>query len=187
MRDGARVGHLGRIIEHRWALVPVGLLAMAVAAAVLVVTFVVGERGATAAEPDYYRKGAAWDDWKRQVAENGVLRWTVTPDVVAAHGGNGLARLELHVVDKHSIPLEGAVVRAEVIPIGDADGRAALLLAESAPGTYGADLPVRVGGLWEIRSTVEWKGQRYCDRVRRNVSFGAARVLPAGAAKGGPG
>lgn len=167
-------GPVPSIVRNRWALVPVGMLAATVVGAVLVVTLAVNDRGATAAEPDYYRKATAWDEWKEQLARNGALRWVVTPEFVPAAGGSGLARLELTVADKHGVPIEHAVVRAEIVPIRDADARVGLALTEGAAGRYGADVPLRTGGLWEIRATVEWKGQRYADRIRRSVRFGSA-------------
>lgn len=158
--------------RNRWAFVPAAMLSCTIVGAVLVVTLAVNDRGATAAEPDYYRKATAWDRWKEQLARNGALRWVVTPEFVPAAGGTGLARLELSVADKHAVPIEHAVVRAEVVPIRDADSRVDLALPEVSPGRYGADVPLRLGGLWEIRTTVEWKGQRYVDRVRRSLDFG---------------
>ncbi|MEI6474207.1 MAG: FixH family protein [Planctomycetota bacterium] len=159
------------LLANRWAFVPVIMLSTVVAAAVLVVLFAVNERGATAAEPDYYRKGAAWDDWKRQLALNGVLRWVVTPSIVPSTSATGLARLELTVADRHGMPIEGAVVRADVIPILDGDARVTLTLTHDGSGRYSAELPLRIGGQWEIRSTIEWRGNRFCDRVRRTVEF----------------
>ena len=159
--------------QSRWAFVPVLLMSGTVVGAAIAVTVAVSERGALAAEPDYYRRGAAYDDWKRQVAANGALRWVVTPEVVPARVGTG-ARLELSVADKHGIALEGAAVRAEVVPIVDADARCAVTLPESSPGIYAADVPLRIGGQWEIRATVEWKGRTWSDRMRRSVTFRAA-------------
>jgi hypothetical protein len=182
MATADRTGLVRTAIENRWAFVPVGILAATVAFAVFVVVFLVNGRGATAAEPDYYRKGVAWDEWRRQEAENGTLRWVVTPSFGASPAGTGLVHLTLAVADKNAVPIVGAAVRAEVIPIADADRRVEVACAESGPGAYGVDVPLRAAGLWEIRTTVEWKGHRYCDRVRRQVAFGPRS---AGAAAGG--
>jgi hypothetical protein len=162
------------LIENRWAFVPVVMMLGTVVGAVVVVTVAVMDRSALATEPDYYRRGAAYDAWKRQVAANGALRWVVTPAIVPARSGTG-ARLELSVADKHGIPIAGAAVRAEVIPIRDADARCDVTLAETSPGRYGVDVPMRVGGQWEIRATVDWKGMTWSDRMRRSVTFGPQR------------
>lgn len=167
-------GAMAAVARNRWAFVPIAMIGATVVGAVLVVTMAVNDRGATAAEPDYYRKAVAWDEWKEQLARNGSLRWVVTPELAPASGGSGLARLELSVADKHGVPIERASVRAEVIPIRDADARIQLLMAEGAPGRYGADVPLRVSGQWEIRTTVEWKGQTYVDHFRRSLRFGRA-------------
>ncbi len=171
---------LRSLLRNRWAFVPVFMLAAVVTAAVLVVTLAVNDRGATAAEPDYYRKGAAWDEWKKQLAMNGVLRWVVTPNVVASQTEAGLARLQLSVADKHGMPIEGAAVHAAVIPILDGDARVELVLTHVGAGQYSAELPIRIGGQWEIRSTVEWHGSRFCDRVRRTVEFQSQHAAGSG-------
>ena len=47
-------------------------------------------------------------------------------------------------------------------------------------GQYSAELPIRIGGQWEIRSTVEWHGSRFCDRVRRTVEFQSQHAAESG-------
>ena len=61
-----------KFLENRWALVPVVMLSCTVIGATAMVTLALGDGSATAAEPDSYRKGAAWDETNRQIAENGI-------------------------------------------------------------------------------------------------------------------
>lgn len=159
------------IIANRWVLFPVAMIAGTVVFAVISVAIAVGD--GTAAEPDSYRKSVAWDAHRAQVAQNGLLGWVVTPTVTGGSGLDGAVLLRIAVADKHSVPIDGGRVVAEIVPIRDADRRATVELKEVAPGTYEAPCPVRVGGQWEIRTVVESRGMRYADRVRRFIEFGA--------------
>lgn len=158
------------IVANRWALFPVAMIAGTVVFAAISVAIAVGD--GTAAEPDSYRKSVAWDAHRAQVAQNGLLGWVLTPTVTGGGGVDGTVQLRIGVADKHSVPIDGGRVVAEVVPIRDADSRVTLVLAEVSPGMYEAACPVRVSGQWEIRTTVESRGMRYADRVRRFVEFG---------------
>jgi hypothetical protein len=168
-----------RWIENRWALVPVAMLSLTILAAATVVTVSFSDGNAIAAEPDSYRKGAAWDDTRRQLAQNGALGWVVTPSFVQGLGDPTLARLELSVKDKHGVSIEHAAVRAEIIPILAADSRVTLTLQETQGGHYGADVPLRVNGKWEVRATIESQQRTFADRFSRVLSF-ARRGAAAG-------
>ncbi|MCE9619653.1 MAG: FixH family protein [Planctomycetes bacterium] len=169
-----------RFIENRWAYVPVAMLSFTVTAAAVVVTLAFSDTNVTAAEPDYYRKAASWDDHKRQLAQNNALGWIVTPTIIPGTNDPTLARLELVVADKYGIGIEHASVQAEIIPILSANSRVTLNLPEGDGGHYGVDVPLRVNGQWEIRATVQSKGRLYTDDFRRHVSFGkpAAKNAP---------
>lgn len=169
------------LVANRWAFVPVALLAGTVTFAAFAVRLAITDRQANAVEPDYYRKAVAWDDWKRQQAENGALAWVVTPAFEASPTDARRPRLRIAVTDKHGIVLDGATVRAQVIPIRDPDSRVDVALAPDPDGAgWVADVPLRVGGQWEARVEVDWKGKHWADRFRRQVVFG--RPSPAGAA-----
>ena len=164
-----------RLIQNRWALVPVLMLSFTITAAIVILTFAFSDSNVTAVEPDYYRKALAWDDYRKQLAENGVLGWVVTSTFVAGQNDPTLARLELTVADKYGVNIEHARVRVECIPILAANSRISTALQEISAGHYAADVPLRVNGMWEIRATVEAKNHLYCDRFRRHLSFGKPR------------
>lgn len=165
------------LIENRWAFMPVALLAVSFAICATGVTIAVS--GADPAEPDYYRKGAQYDSFKAQVAQNGFLGWVVTSELVASTADPRLARLQVTVADKHGIVIDPAEVQVEVVPIRDATQRATVQLARVGDGRYAADVPVRIGGQWELRLTVDAKGKRYTDCFRRPVMFGPRKVQGA--------
>lgn len=158
------------LVENRWAFVPVGLLLLSVCICTLGVTLALAN-GDTA-EPDYYQKGAHYDDFKAQLRQNGVIGWVVTPELVASSKDPRLARLELTVADKHGIKIDPATVAVEVIPIRDATRRVNLTLDRVDAGVYAADVPLRSGGNWEFRVQVDALGKHYTDRFRRPVAFG---------------
>ena len=160
--------------ECRWAFVPPALLLATVSSAAIAVSLALRDAGGGASEPDSYRRGMLWDAWKEQQAQNGVLRWGLTPEVVPLPGGAG-AHVQVAVADKHAVPLEGAQVEVEVIPIRCADARVHAMLLEGAAGRYGASIALRDGGLWELRMKVEWNGHTYVDRVRRSVLMAQAQ------------
>ena len=163
------------IVANRWVLFPVAMIAGTVIFAAIAVAIAVGD--GTAAEPDSYRKSVAWDAHRAQVAQNGLLGWVVTPTVSGGGGMDGTVLLRIGVADKHAVPIDGGRVAAEVVPIRDADRRVMLELKEVSPGMYEAECPVRVSGQWEIRTTIESRGKRYADRVRRFVEFGAGGAV----------
>lgn len=167
---------LCRIIENRWAMVPVLMLSFTITAATVILTLSFADSNVTAVEPDYYRKALAWNDYRKQLAENGALGWVVTSTFVAGENDPALARLELVAADKYGVKIEHAVVRAEFIPILSADSRVELALEESSGGHYAIDVPLRVNGMWEIRITIQSKDRVYSDRFRRHISFGKQRA-----------
>ena len=167
------------IVANRWALVPVVLIVGTITFAAFAVRLAVNDRQANAVEPDYYRKAVAWDDWKRQQALNGALGWVVTPTFEASPADPRSPRLRLDIADKHAVPIVGAAVRAQVVPIRDPDARVDVQLVADPAGGYVADVPLRIGGQWEARVEVDWNGKHYADRFRRQVRF--ARGTSAGA------
>lgn len=161
-------------LERRWAVVPVAMLAATLAFAAVAVSMAVGQPGATAVEPDYYRRGLHYDDYRRQVEQNGLLRWVVTPALSASPADPRRARLEIAVADRHGVAITDAQVTAEVIPISNADRRVTLTLHEAGEGRYAADVPLRTGGQWEVRVEIRAGEQVFADRFRRQVRFAKA-------------
>ncbi len=158
---------MSAVLRNRWALFPVLMLTGSVGLGVVTVSAAMRSHGE--AEPDYYRKGAQWDRHRAQVARNGALAWNLTPAVVPAGDGNFVPVVRAAVTDKHGVPIEGAKVSLEVVPILAPDMRLSVTMPESAPGTYEAPCPLRVDGIWEMRFTVEAHGKVFADTVRRVV------------------
>lgn len=148
---------------NRWAFVPCLMLAGSVLGGVTLVTVSSSDVAGAASEPDSYRKGARWDEWKEQRVRNGTLRWSVTCDLERHHDGT---QVIVAVIDKHAVPIEGAEVTLELIPILTADSRLSVSARSIAPGRYAAHVPMCTAGQWEIRSTVRRGDAVYVDRAR---------------------
>lgn len=163
------------LLRNRWAFFPVVMLAGSLMLGVVTVSAALRSNGES--EPDYYRKGAAWEAHRAQLAQNGALAWTLTPTVRPAGEASIVSEVEVAVNDKYGVPIAAAEVAVEVVPIVHADARLSMRMHEVRPGVYVAPCPLRVEGVWELRFTVESRGRVYADAVRRVVHG----LMPGGA------
>lgn len=99
-------------------------------------------------EPDYYRKALAWDSTMAQSGRNLALDWRATARL------DPRGQLAVTLADRHGLPLAGARVTAEVIPIAHADRYRSVTLTEGEPGDFGVAIPLVYSGLHEIRLSV---------------------------------
>lgn len=151
-----------------WAWVPGVLLASWLGTQLLVLHSVLDDPS-FALEPDYYRKAVAWDAQRDLERESQALGWHADLFAEPAPRARGLAlRVELH--DTTGAPLVGAVVHAHAF----ANARAARVfeasLLETAAGSYTAEIPSSVLGLWEIRLEATRGNQRFAQALRVSVS-----------------
>lgn len=169
------------IIENRWALVPVAMLAGSVVLAVVTVRAALSGQGA-AVERRYYDEAVAWEEVQRQRASNDRLRWSITASFAPSPSDPRRPRIELAVGDKWDVPVAGAVVEVEAIPVKAVDLAADVELREASAGRYGGDLPVAVDGQWEFRVRVTRGEDRYEESFRRVLRFGPPRQDTGGEA-----
>ncbi|HKO90751.1 MAG TPA: FixH family protein [Polyangiaceae bacterium] len=163
-----------------WAWAPGVLLAALLGTQLTVLHFVLDDPS-FALEPDYYRKAVAWDRQRELERQSQALGWhaelAAQPALPAPPGSQpqpGLpARgLELRVQlrDAQQGPLGGAAVHVQAF----ANARAARVfeapLLETAPGTYTAEIPSRLLGLWEFRLEATRGAERFAEVLRQNVS-----------------
>lgn len=149
-----------------WPAAVIGALVVTVVANVLILMAANDPRHAVV-EPNYYQKAVAWDSTMAQEGRNETLGWTVAADLEAAAEG---ATLRARISDRASAPLSGARVTVEAIHNLDAGDRVRGALRETAAGEYEAALPLRLAGLWELRFTVERRGERFTAGLRRDLS-----------------
>jgi hypothetical protein len=66
-------------------------------------------------------------------------------------------------------PLLGAKVSTEALRNAEASRVLDARLEEVTPGVYEAKLPLRHGGIWELRLAIEAEGHRMTSVVRRDI------------------
>lgn len=167
------------IIARRWMFVPLVLLAGNVIFAFVAVRLALSDHG-TAAEPDAYRRALAWDESHAARTAGERLRWTISPSLTQAEDGE--MALELAIADKWSIPIDGAAVSVELIPVRAADLAVTRTCASIGEGIYGTRFPARISGQWEFRVRVERGSDRLEESFRRMI----ARTVPRVAAESAP-
>jgi len=163
-----------------WAWAP-GVLLAGLLGTQLTVLHSVLDDPSFALEPDYYRKAVAWDAQRELERQSQALGWHAaisaqpTPQAQPGSQPRGL-ELQLSLRDARGEPLRGAAVRVAAF----ANARAARVLEaallETAPGTYTAELPSRVLGLWEFRMQATRGADRFGEVLRQSVT--PAQVSP---------
>jgi len=151
-----------------WAWAP-GVLLATLLGTQLTVLHSVLDDPSFALEPDYYRKAVAWDARQQLQRESLALGWHTDLMAEPAPQLRGLAlRVQLH--EAQGGPLAGAAVRVQAF----ANARAArvfeAVLVETAPGTYSAEIPSSVLGLWEFRLEATRGADRFSEVLRQSVS-----------------
>jgi nitrogen fixation protein FixH len=157
-----------------WAWAPGALLAALLGTQLTVLHFVL-EDPSFALEPDYYRKAVAWDTQRALERQSQALGWhaeiAAQPGLPAPPGlqPRGL-ELRVQLLDAQHGPLDGAAVHVQ----GFANARAArvfeVTLRETSAGTYTAEIPSSVLGLWEFRLEATRGADRFAEVLRKNVT-----------------
>jgi len=153
--------------RQRWAFVPVVLITATVVFAFVTVRLALRDHG-TAAEPDYYRKAVEWDAQRARRDAGESLRWTISPSLTRPSAST--LTIEIVIADKHGVPIDGAHVSIDAIPIRAADTAVTRHATEASAGLYRTDFPVRVGGQWEFRVEVERGDARVSESFRRSIA-----------------
>ena len=155
---------------------PIGIavtLGLLVAAYVRV-AMLAGTAHALVVESDYYQKAVHWDDAMRQARVNAALGWTVSASLGDVRpGADTDVRVQLN--DATGAPVIGARVEVTAIHNAIANEPVRGLLREGGPGTYGARLPVKRTGQWELRLGVTRGKDRFTADLRLDASGAASR------------
>lgn len=153
-----------------WAWGP-GLVLAALLGTQLTVLHFVLDDPSFALEPDYYRKAVAWDTQRELERQSQALGWHADLAAQPAPRARGL-ELRVQLRDAQQRPLAGAAVHVQAF----ANARAARVLEaallETAPGTYTADIPSNVLGLWEFRVEATRGAERFAEVLRQSVPPG---------------
>lgn len=153
--------------RRRWALAPIALMLASVGFTTFTVRLALRDHG-TAVERDYYRKAASWDERRAARDAGDTLRWTISPSLERTSSSELM--VVLTASDKHGIPIDGAEVVLEGIPIRAADLEQTASLREIAPGRYAGTLRVPASGQWEFRVDLKRGEHRVLESFRRIVA-----------------
>ena len=154
-----------------WPVAIVAILTITVGAN-FAVYYVANDDHGIAIEPDYYRKGVAWDSAMAQARDNVALGWRVTPSLDAFTNRDG-AGLRVTLTDSTGAPISDATIKVSAFYNARAgDGFDSTLAREA--GGYATRLPVHHGGVWELRFEV----------TRGTVRFTSTSRVEAGPATG---
>lgn len=164
--------------ERIWPMIIGAVLLLDVAVGVTLIR-VAGNDPTGAIEPDYYRKAVTWDSTMAQADRNRALGWTVSP-ALDAIGDRSRPTLSVILHDAEGVPITGARVRVEAMPIAHANDVLEAALAEGDSGRYEARLPVEASGLWEVRMVARRGRDRFTADFRLDATPGRAARLVTG-------
>ena len=153
-----------------WPLALGAVLALTVGANVAVFQ-AAHDRNAAAVEPDYYRKAVRWDSTMAEERRSAALGWHADAGLGAVAPGGTLLTVRLAGPD--GAPLDGATVQVTAIHNLDALRHVSARLEALGSGVYGARLPLRHAGLWELRLEAVRGDERFRATLRRDAAPGA--------------
>jgi hypothetical protein len=145
-----------------WAAVPVVLLG-ALTGGLGIVAYVATRDPSFAVERDYYKKAVNYDEQRDQDETNQKLGWRLN---VQARADGSRIQLDAKIDDSHGKPVEDAQIQVEAFPIARS---AMVTTTRFASGT--AQLPLVATGLWELRFTVDSRGLRFTQTIRRDIGL----------------
>ena len=157
--------------ERIWPLAVIAVLVATLGLYVFLYRVAAGP-GASAVEPDYYRRAVQWDSTMALEKESGALGWQLSVQV-GPMSRDGRAALLARFSDRSGAPLDSLVVRVEAIHNLDAGHPREAVLAAAGPGAYSARLPLGRPGQWELRLDARRGRDRYVASVRRDAGWGA--------------
>jgi hypothetical protein len=149
-----------------WPWVPVGLLVGMLGGLGSMAVIAIRDPGFSL-ERDYYKKGVDYELEIRQRAENARLGWSTAVELGAARP-DAETSLTVRLSDERGA-ISGARGAVEALRNATASRVLEASLEEVAPGTYRTKLPLRRGGLWELRLSFEREQDRVTAVVRRDV------------------
>jgi hypothetical protein len=153
-----------------WAAVPVVLLG-SLTTGLGIAAWIASDDPSFAVERNYYDKAVHFDQAREQAQKNASLGWRVELDTKAV--GSNIQLLVL-VKDKDGLPIRDAAITVEAF----ANARAKdVVIARFVPepgAPQSARLPLIFAGLWELRFTVEARGERFTETLRRDIVAGGS-------------
>lgn len=107
-----------------------------------------------------YLKGLNYNETVAAAEAQAALGWRGEIN----HSASGT--LGFTLAGNDGLPLEGAIVTAELMRPTHEGQDFRIELSEAGPGTYAADAAFPLKGLWDVRVFVEWNQQQYQQSAR---------------------
>jgi nitrogen fixation protein FixH len=156
-------------LARLWPVAVITVLAITVTANALVF-WAARDRNAAVVEPDYYRKAVRWDSTMAEERESAELGWRADAELGAVTPAG--ASLTVRITGRDGTPVDGAAVAVTAIHNLDALHPVSARLEPLGGGAYGARLPLRHAGLWELRLEAVRGGERFRVGLRRDAPRG---------------
>lgn len=153
-----------------WPIAIVAVLGLTVAVNALLF-WAARDRNAAAVEPDYYHQAVRWDSTMAEERRSAALGWRAEAELGAVTRAG--TPLTVRLAGPDGAPLDGATVGLTAIHNLDARHPVVAWLEPLGGGAYGARLPLRHAGLWELRLEAVRRGERFRVTLRRDAPPGA--------------
>jgi nitrogen fixation protein FixH len=149
----------------------VGVLAVVVVAANLILAWVAVSDPSFAVEEDYYQKAMAWDEKRAQDRRNAELGWTLEFEMAQRHAADGTLELSARLRDAAGEGLTGVRIGVEAFHNARASHVLHATLSHGDGGLYSAPLAIYRPGLWEFRFEAQRGDQRFTHVEVREVGW----------------
>jgi nitrogen fixation protein FixH len=115
-----------------------------------------------AVEEDYYEKSLRWNETRAQAAQSERLGWSLDVTIEPTAQMRGFRDLGVRVLDAGGEAKDNCAVDLVTFHNARAAQRIETRL-KSKGDTHVSSLPMRRGGLWELRFDVSCDGERYTE------------------------
>lgn len=151
--------------DNRWALVPVALLSAMLLGLGWMAALASNDPG-FALERDYYAKAIRWDQQRAQQENDVRLGYRLEVVSASVVPAQRVGELTLRLLDAYGGSLRGAQLNAEAFALARSASSRSLHFEEVVPGTYRTRLEGARAGLWELRCTALYSGERFTHTLR---------------------
>lgn len=152
-----------------WPVAIVALLALNVAIVAFTVIAAKSDPG-FAVEPDFYRRGLAWDESARQRDLNRALGWSLTISVAPSQATGAPASLVAAFSDGAGAPIRAAQLVVEAFHEGEPAKSQRLTLTPEGDGSFTSPLTLHRSGLWRFRAAASAVGATFTSETQLELS-----------------
>lgn len=153
----------------RWPMIVVGILVCHVTAMVIAAAIATSHPGDSAAIPDSYQKGQAWDQHRQRIAASAKLGWTAELSPVDQRDGLGRSQMRMTLIDSAHRPITNASLNVQFFHLAHGDQPEQVNLPPSADGNYLVPLTSVRKGFWQFDITATAGKDEFIQTITRDV------------------